>query len=596
MLRFRGICVPAGIAVAALVPASAQAPFGGFSPGNLVVSRSVYQGTASTVTVGQALPPSCPAGNKSCTTASVNGSYPGVWANEGPDASFGVTSPIFLDQLTTGGVLVNTLAVDPTQLITSFSSKSEVALNLSTDGTKVTFMGYTSSTPNSPGVNALDVSNSNTPLVLDTTNPVGTSFNRAVAQVDAGGNLQVTLGNAYSGNTGRAAILANGTYYTVGNSNNGSGTPANVVAAGGVQFLTPSALSLASQGQGAPTNKVGSFSVTQYGFTADKAGKDDNFRGLAIFNNTLYITKGSGSNGINTVYQVGSSGSLPTPGTSWPITILNGFPTSLAKNAGPQSDYPFGVWFANANTLYVADEGDGTPADAAGSTQAGLQKWVFNGTTWQLAYVLQKGLSLGQAYSVPGYPTALNPATDGLRNLTGRLNADGTATIWAVTSTVSANVDEGADPNLLVMITDVVDNTNAAAAAGEQFSVIKAAGFGEVLRGVSFTPGTIANPAPPSLPVTSSALAYSRATRTFNGTVTLTNNTATAVTGPYSVELTNLPGGVTLTNGVIINSLPAVLLVATGAALNPGQSATAAISFSNPSMTTITFTPVVVQQ
>jgi hypothetical protein len=593
MLRLSGICVPAVIAVAV---ASAQAPFAGFSAGNLVVSRSVYQGTASTVTVGQALPPNCPAGNKGCTTASVNGSYPGVWANEGPDASFGVTSPIFLDQLTTGGVLVNTLAIDPTQIVTSFPSKSEVALNLSTDGTKVTFMGYTSSASNSPGENALDVSNSNTPLVLDTTNPVGTSFNRAVAQVDASGNLQITLGNAYSGNNGRASILANGTYYTVGNSNNGSGTPANVVAAAGVQFLTPSTLPVASQGQGAATNQVGSFSVTQYGFTADKAGKDNNFRGLTIFNNTLYVTKGSGGNGINTVYQVGSSGSLPTTGTSWPITILNGFPTSLAKTAGPQSDYPFGIWFANANTLYVGDEGDGVAADAAGSTQAGLQKWVFNGTTWQLAYVLQNGLNLGQPYSVPGYPTSLNPATDGLRNLTGRLNADGTATIWAVTSTVSANVDEGADPNLLVMITDVVENTSAAAAAGEQFSIVKAAGFGEVLRGVSFTPGTTPNPAPPSLPVTSSSLAYSRASRTFNGTLTISNNTASAVTGPYSVELTNLPAGVTLTNGTTISGIPAVQLVAPGVMLNPGQSATGAISFSDPSVTTITFTPVVVQQ
>jgi hypothetical protein len=338
------------------------------------------------------------------------------------------------------------------------------------------------------------------------------------------------------------------------------------------------------------------FSITQYGFPADKAGKDNNFRGLTIFNNTLYITKGSGSNGINTVYQVGSAGSLPVTGTSWPITILPGFTTSLAKTAGAQSDYPFGTWFANANTLYVGDEGDGATADAAIATRSGLQKWVFNGTTWQLAYVLQKGLNLGQPYSVPGYPTNLNPATAGLRNITGRLNADGTATIWAVTSTVSSNVDTGADPNLLVTITDAVDNTSAAAAAGEQFSVVKAAGFGEVLRGVSFTPGTVAAPAPASLPVTASALAYSRATRTFNGTVTITNNTSSAVTGPYSVELTNLPGGVTLTNGTLIGGVPAVQVVGSGAMLNPGQSATTAIVFSDPSMTTITFTPVVMQQ
>ncbi|HEY2150498.1 MAG TPA: hypothetical protein VGH34_06815, partial [Vicinamibacterales bacterium] len=63
------------------------------------------------------------------------GSYPGVWANETPYASFGVTSPIFLDQLTPDGTLLDSRQVDPAQIVTSFSSKSEVALNLSSDRT-----------------------------------------------------------------------------------------------------------------------------------------------------------------------------------------------------------------------------------------------------------------------------------------------------------------------------------------------------------------------------------------------------------------------------------------------------------------------------
>jgi hypothetical protein len=67
----------------------------------------------------------------------------------------------------------------------------------------------------------------------------------------------------------------------------------------------------------------------------------------------------------------------------------------------------------------VADEGDGTPADATGSTTAGLQKWILANGTWKMAYVLQNGLNLGQPYTIPNYPTSLNPATDGLRNRTG---------------------------------------------------------------------------------------------------------------------------------------------------------------------------------
>jgi len=71
---------------------------------------------------------------------------------------------------------------------------------------------------------------------------------------------------------------------------------------------------------------------------------------------------------------------------------------------------------------------------------------------------------------------------------TGRVNADGTATIWAVTSTVSASGDQGADPNKLVAITDDLSATTLP--GSEAFTAVRSAGFGEVLRGISFTPGT----------------------------------------------------------------------------------------------------------
>ena len=176
------------------------------------------------------------------------------------------------------------------------------------------------------------------------------------------------------------------------------------------------------------------------------------------------------------------------------MCILSGFNTTLAKTS--TTSFPFGIWFANANTLYVADEGDGTLADAATDSFAGLEKWVFNSATssWQLAYTLQNGLGLGVQYTVPGYPTGTNPATglpwapetDGLRNLTGIVHRDGTATIYAITSTVSGNGDQGADPNKLVAITDNLAATSLP--ASESFHTVRSAGSGEVLRGVSWTP------------------------------------------------------------------------------------------------------------
>jgi len=201
-----------------------------FAPGNLVVSRSVYDNNPNNVRVGQLLPPNCQATQAGCSgKATYDGTYPLVWNNDTVDSSFGITSKILLDQYTPAGQFLNSLEVPNSsqngvplqkdQLVTSFSSKSELALNLSTDGTYLTFTGYLSAIDN------LDVSNSNTPAVVDPTNPVGTTYYRAVAQVDAHGKFHFTLTNAYSGNNGRAAIWNNSDganfFYTAGNAGNG---------------------------------------------------------------------------------------------------------------------------------------------------------------------------------------------------------------------------------------------------------------------------------------------------------------------------------------------------------------------------------------
>jgi len=501
-----------------------------FRPGTLVVSRSVYVGDASTVTVGETLPPGCVAGNitlpllaggttsvaVTCAAATADGTFPGVFNNDTPDGSFGVTSPIFLDNITTDGERIGTLDIPNDQIVTSFSSKSELALSLSVDRKSITFVGYRGGPGFVTAPNQLDVSNSNTPGVVDPSNPVVSQYYRAVAEVDADGRLQITGENAYSGNNGRAAIKANWTYYMVGNNNNGGLSKSQLTKTQvGVNLINSTGAELLVPGQTPPLppdiNKIGDFEITQVGYaTADKAGKDNNFRGLAIFDNTMYVTKGSGSNGINTVYQVGNAGVLPTGTTAelaaLPITILPGFPTSLAggvdQNGNPAPiAFPFGIWFANAKTLYVCDEGDGTlvtpavngnVADAATLATAGVQKWSLVGGTWHLDYILQNGLTIGIPYSIPNYPTSLNPATDGCRNITGTVHRDGTVDIYAVTSTVSFSGDQGADPNKLVKVTDILKATTLPKANGffgiGRFVTIRSAQAGEVLRGVAFAP------------------------------------------------------------------------------------------------------------
>lgn len=503
---------------------------------NLLVASSYYGGDTATITPGVT--------SSGGVVDSYDGSYPNVFKNNGKaaDDSFGVTSGITLETFDpdtntqTGSIDVTEKAsLRGVNITTSFSSKSELALTASPDGKDVTFVGY-----NAP-INQLDVSNANTAAVIDPSNVVTSIWPRAIGQIDLDdGSVRVKTVNAYSGNNGRSVVFVNGKYYMAGNAGNSGKHPKPpfsvydaLSANTGVQMLDQKTATVSGGaynttviGQqvcpecagdsGTGTGNQYGYSVTQYSdasgtpYPADKTGKDDNFRGITVFNNTLYVTKGSGSNGIDTVFQVGKTGALAHGGSipsDASITVLPGFNAVSEKvlEKGPNAPYPngiyhpFGIWFANANTLYVADEG-GKVADAANTAVAGLEKWVFDGSKWNLAYTLQNGLDLGQTYTVTGGikpDGSVDPngtgytyttSTSGLRHITGRVNHDGTVTIYATTSTMSDEAvtgDQGADPNKLVTITDNLAFTTSAQAAGESFTDVQTAAYGQVLRGVA---------------------------------------------------------------------------------------------------------------
>ncbi|MGH3782950.1 MAG: hypothetical protein ACRDRO_20590 [Pseudonocardiaceae bacterium] len=539
--RTKVVAVATGMAFVSLIGAQANAAPGGTSQeadgmgqsqlplkaDDLLVSRLVYVGAPGLLTPGQTvLPPGCPSG---CATATYDGTYPQVFNNNLVDGSFGVTAPIILDEMTAAGHIVGSLTVPvgkdgkdhgrpADRLVGSFSSKSELALNLSPDGRSLTFTGYVAP------VNALDVSNSNTPGVVDPSNPVPGRNYRAVAVMDHSGHFSFTETNVYSGNNARAAILNDTGHhpviYAAGNAGNGGDPqPAGIITGTGAQILNPQHRPESAQSPGAPT-PVGSFSITQLGKPADKIGKDTNFNALAIHDNVLYFTKGSGGNGVNTVYFLDTTGTacpqggvgvpaadaqLPDSGiaydpnrvqtdgvTPYNMCILKGFPTDLKTKAF----FPSGVWFADDNTLYVTQQGDAKAfADPTKQKTGGLQKWTRQADgSWKAAYTVQGGLDLGTPYTVPGYPTGNNPATgqpwapatDGLRAIAGRHNPDGSVTLYAATATISGSGDVGADPNKLVALTDQPAATSPA--VNEAFTVLRNAQAGEILRGVSLTP------------------------------------------------------------------------------------------------------------
>jgi hypothetical protein len=89
-----------------------------------------------------------------------------------------------------------------------------------------------------------------------------------------------------------------------------------------------------------------------------------------------------------------------------------------------------------------------------------------------------------------------------------------------------------------------------------------------------------------NLTITSQGPVYNRGTKLFSVTVTLTNNTAAAVSGPIEVAFNNLPAGVTLTDSAGNSPAGAPFLsVASGLAV--GASATFGAQFSDPSNTPI---------
>jgi hypothetical protein len=518
-----------GSGAAAFVHVSTAAADDSFlRPGTLIISSSNYEGRIGAVaSLAVGITPLANTNTATIPAISDN-NYVTVWNNDTVDASFGVTSPIFLTAVDPkSGRVLNRLSVPTGQVVTSFSSKSELALHLGQDerGNHLVFAGYAEA-----GVGALDVSNSDAVAGQDPTNPVSFAFgsnyafHRTIVSLDDDGQLSYTPTINYGGNNGRAALLgSNGLYYTVGNANNGNaatfgsasnGTTPDVTETTGVEVVKPingrSPNVAIPSSNSAEVDPLLEFGLGKKG-ADDKPGKDDNFRGITEFNGALYFTKGSGSNGVQTVYTIvnapqSPAGFVPAPnsgpaaGNVLPtvanagqqaIVILNGFPTdsaraSLADGTSGGDFTPFALFFANDHTLYVTDEGTGNSADAA---HAGLEKWILGSNgTWTLAYTLTSGLIGKVDSNLVGFDGQYpNVTTIGLRNLTGLVNRDGTVTLWAATSTNSASGDNGADPNRVVEITDdVAATTLTGQVARETFRSIAGPTYGTVYRGVAY--------------------------------------------------------------------------------------------------------------
>ncbi len=209
-------------------------------------------------------------------------------------------------------------------------------------------------------------------------------------------------------------------------------------------------------------------------------------RTVEIYNGQLYVSRDSkqatGTNSYTS--NISTYGTEPTTATA--PSVLAGISQTVSLAAGQGNTVnagtvpytadlsPENYFFANADTLYIADGGNpkGNTSKHPNLGDGGLQKWTFNGTKWTLDYTLSAGLNL-----VPD--TAASGST-GLIGLTGVTNANGTVTLYTTNSTLT---DTG--QTYLYKITDTL---SATAGTGESFTVLATAAPDTNIRGVAFAP------------------------------------------------------------------------------------------------------------
>jgi len=388
-----------------------------------------------------------------------------------------------------------------------YGSSSEGTLQLTGDGKALVIMGY--------GVNAAAFNANPTAygtLTNDPTKPtaLGQSGSltgkgyiavpRVVALIGGNGSVDTSTAvyGVFSGNNPRSAYSVDGPSFYI------SGQGHSPDATGGVSFTMKGAASATA--------------ITGLD-TSSKTSSQDT-RDVQVYNGQLYVSAdskaGSGSN-RDFIGTLGAPGALPTTlanGGGGP-TRLPGYgnsggtgklvltaQTANGVNAvGKEINLsPENFFFANATTLYVADSGapknDSAGNDSNGSLlgDGGLQKWIFSGGSWTLAYTLSAGLNLVANTSASG--------TTGLLGLTGHVVGN-SVELFATNYTIGDT-----DQTWLYGISDLLSATTRP--AGEQFTALAAAPKDSTFKGVAFAPsggGPVPEPATWALMITGFALA-----------------------------------------------------------------------------------------
>ena len=301
-------------------------------------------------------------------------------AGSGTNSLASTGNNVFLDEYTTAGSLVQSIAMPATgtgtKLITAGNSTAEGPMSISPDGTWIGFSGYNSTIPAGSSITA--ATSAIVPRVAGLFNTTTGSY-----------SLTVT-GTWFSAVSPRGAVTTNGNKIWAIGGNSG-------VVYGTVDNSSPFVAS---------------------GTTATTASIGTNLRVLGIYGNELYQSTGSGT--------------LPTVGQLAGSPLVNGLPTAstflpnIPRQGGTPITSRYGFTFLDTNpavpgidTMYTVDDSN---------TSGGLWKYTLDTSgTWNAA---------GSITALTG---ALRGVAGGVAGSNVQLYMTGSGnTLWTYTDTAAA--------------------------------------------------------------------------------------------------------------------------------------------------------------
>ena len=309
-------------------------------------------------------------------------------------------APVVLEEYAlSGGTATNTFSL-PATFVQSGTASSEGQLNLSQDGKLVVLAGYNEAV--SAGA-------------------VKTVPPRTVATVNNAQTVttqNLTLASTYSGDNFRSAASKDGSAFWLTGGNGGT--------AWGTRYATSSA------------------TVSTPVCSTASSGAQNNTRVARIFNNTLYYSTGSGTQGIYTL------GALPTNSGNTAVV--------LANTASSTSPYAF-IFLDRVNSV------PGPDVIYAIDDAAGILKYYYDASssTWKFLNAVKT--------------TTTAASLSGMTGITGYVGADSAANLFITSPTGLYKITDGAAFN--ANITATITNTALATCTTNA-----------AYRSVSFSPGT----------------------------------------------------------------------------------------------------------